>query len=58
MKSALVTFLVTLGTAMIALFSQEGVATFGDISEVAYASATIGAAVAGLNTYKARITHV
>ena len=56
MISALITLIITLATALIALFSQEGVNYFSDISEVAYASAVLGAVIAGLNTYKARIT--
>lgn len=57
MRSAFLTVGITLGTALLALFSQEGVNQFADISQVAYASAAIGAIVAGLNTYKARITN-
>lgn len=53
--SAALTFVITLATALIALFSQAGVEQFTDISEVAYASAFLGAVVAGANTYKARM---
>ena len=53
--SSLITFLTTFGTALIALFTQEGVSQFGDITEVAYAAAFLGALVAAANTYKAAI---
>ena len=54
-ETALLTALITLGTSLMALFSQEGVSQFTDIEPVAYASAVIGAAVAGLTGYKSRM---
>lgn len=53
--SAGLTAFIALCTALLALFAQDGVATFADISQVAYASAVIGSALAGANTYKARM---
>jgi len=56
--SSVITFLITAATALIALFSQEGVAEFSDISQVAYASGLLGALIAAATTYKARITEM
>lgn len=53
--TAILTTLITTGTALLALFGQEGVANFSDISPVAYASAVIGGVVAGLTGYKSRM---
>lgn len=52
---AVLTTLITLGTALMALFGQEGVSNFSDISQVAYANAVIGALVAGFTGYKSRL---
>lgn len=56
LTAALITSLITMGTALMVLFSQEGVIAFADISSVAYANAAIGGLVAGLAGYKARIS--
>ena len=53
--TAALTTLITIGTALMALFGQEGVANFSDISPVAYANAVIGGLVAGFTGYKSRM---
>lgn len=52
---AVVAFIITLGTTLTTLFTQEGVNKFTDLSEVQYATALIGAIMALANTYKARV---
>lgn len=54
-QMAVITALITIGTALMALFGQEGVANFSDISQVAYANAVIGGLVAGFTGYKSRL---
>ena len=54
--TALITFLITTFTALMALFGQDGVSNFSDISEVAYATAVMGGLVAGLTGYKSRMS--
>ena len=54
--TALLTALITIGTALMALFSQEGVVQFSDISPTAYANAILGGLVAGLTGYKSRLS--
>ena len=56
--SALLTMVVTLGTALISLFSQDGVTEFGDIAQVAYATAVIGSIVAAANQIRAEFKNV
>jgi len=56
LTTAGITSLITMGTALMVLFSMEGVISFADISPVAYANAAIGGMVAGLAGYKARIS--
>lgn len=51
--SALLTLLVTLGTALVSLFSQPDVSEFIHISQVAYATAIIGGVVAAANQLRA-----
>ena len=53
--SALMAFVVTLCTALITLFSQDGVVHFGDVHPVSYMAAVLGAVVAALHTYQARM---
>lgn len=55
LESALITMVITVGTSLMALFSQEGVQAFADIAQTAYASAFIGGVVAGFTAYKARL---
>lgn len=50
-----IAFAIAFGTALLALWSQPGVASFGDITPVAYAAACVGAAVGALTTYQARM---
>ena len=54
--TATLTTLITIGTALIALFGQEGVVNFSDISQVAYANAVLGGLVAGFTGYKSRMS--
>ena len=56
LTTAVLTALITMGTALMALFGQEGVANFSDISQVAYANAVIGGLVAGFTGYKSRMS--
>lgn len=53
--TAAVTALIAIGTALMALFGQEGVVAFSDISPVAYANAVLGGLIAGLTGYKSRL---
>jgi hypothetical protein len=54
LESALVTMAITIGTSLMALFSQDGVQTFAEIAQTSYASAVLGGLVAGFTAYKAR----
>lgn len=54
--NAAIGFLITLGTALIALWSGEGVSTFADISTVEYAVALVGSTVTALTTYRAKMS--
>lgn len=53
--AAVITALITIGTALMVLFGAEGVNNFSDISPVSYANCVIGGLVAGLTGYKGRM---
>lgn len=53
--SSVITFVVTSGTAYMALLNQEGVNSTGDISQAAAISAVIGGVIAAANTLKAQM---
>jgi hypothetical protein len=55
LTSAGITAFIALCTALLALFAQDGVVYFSDITPVAYASAVIGSLLAGATTYQARM---
>lgn len=54
-RAAIITALITIGTALMVLFGADGVNTFSDISPVSYANCVIGGLVAGLTGYKGRM---
>ena len=56
--NALLGFLITFGTALVALWSGEGVSSFADISQVEYAVAFVGSSVTALTTYRAKMSEV
>lgn len=53
---AIIGVFVTLGTALITLFTGHDVKAFGDISQVQYAVAIIGAILAGLGVLQASLS--
>jgi heme/copper-type cytochrome/quinol oxidase subunit 1 len=52
---AVLQFIITFGTSMISLLSQEGVTSFSDVSQAALWSAGIGALVGMATTIMAKL---
>ena len=52
--TAITAFLVTLCTALITAFNQDGVVSLGDVHPATYAAAVLGAVVAAVHAFQAR----
>jgi hypothetical protein len=55
LKWALMAILTQVCTSLLNMFAAPGIAHFSDITPVSYASALIGAVLAGITTYAARL---